>query len=440
MNATGALFANRASDPNAALGRRVESATVPRDDLIAAIRGLMIKGNDYAANICLTLKSKCHKSHSSVVPTSDNEKITDDTIEESAPSVSTTTGSLTPRRQRALIELKAGDDEEPDGSIEDANSRENDDSKSGSPQEDLADSETVAEIPPKKSGGEEDTNEDSLEAVEDSGTESAPLTKEGEIFFDIIYGLSRDHPDVIPTLLSVSSRIIREYNPQTEEEKTRIYFPLQIFRIYFDVLTWIHGHEGEVSRTKLTVFSLLATHILSSISHSFTEKEQQGRSEFHALTKASIFLKNHDDHIKRIELVKALLGVADLYILIRVHPQKDEAVAKLNTFMGAIDQMDPSATITESARILRTIKNNIWLARSALFKNDRIQHSELDNAIKAIQGVVNNDTGNASASRDEDDVDEDQNTATAETDLRKLSDPEAREGGHDDEDEDDDSQ
>jgi len=274
---------------------------------------------------------------------------------------------------------------------------------------------------------QENDSEDEDDVAEEEVEEADPiaklkLSKEGQRLIDIIYDMATSHPAIIPTLHSVAQRIIAEYNPTTSEEKKQLYYPLQIFRIFFDLVERLHRYQGKLGPHQITNYSLLLSQILITIKASFKAPFPEALPEFRALTKASEMLDRDDmrDGTRRIELVKALLGMADLYVLLRVHKGKHDGIAQLNELLSVIEKFNPEDKLTGSLHVYWGMKNKIWITRSDLFKNGALHIDNLEAAYEDATKLIDGET--EEHSQPDDDSTESAETESAETDEEDFDD------------------
>ena len=347
-------------------GRIMFEHGVDRASLVTAIRSVLKEGNEYVSKICVRLNSKCPEVHV-------HEKVA----------------------------AKVGEGSEGDTSKSDDSESAGKDSsasESGDSKESEADEPTIStSISAGSPEGEKEKEADKQE-------EEEALSKEANQFMDIVFELGQTFPSLIPHLKDASIQIAQEYpkkHGSETSENVEIYTPLQLMRIYFDLILRMHGRKEPLDPGTAHIYSTYSFEILRSVAVALSPSHNDGTGhvphEIQALTKASEILKpvslNMDDphNTARRIVVKIFLAISDMFVLVRGlvnGPKITSALVKLfDTCETSLESVPESLDF--QLRNLNDVKNKLWHHRSDLFKNGKIdEHSitEIRNEIVAIVG------------------------------------------------------
>jgi hypothetical protein len=422
-------------------GRIMFEHGVDRASLVKALRSLLKEAMGYVGKICVRLKSKCPETivHKQLSPKegdgvsegpesgsqSDNRGKETSSVDSEQPS----------DHKEAESEHSAEDDE--NESEESASSESEASSESGDDAT-ISTSMSAGSAEDEKPAQGKEAAKDGNHAEDDANKEQEEegLSEEANKLLDIVFELGQTYPSLIPHLKDASNLIAQDYPKEHGSETTEnveIYIPLQLLRMYFDLIIRMHSQTEPLKPEILHVYSVDSFEILRSVMVSLTKNEGHVPHEIQALTKASELIKPltldaEDTHntARRI-VVKIFLAIADMFVLSRGLANGHKvasALTKLYETCVMHLELIPESLSTQ-LKHLNDVKNKLWLHRSDLFKNGRIDDSviqSIQDEIVAIAGGERSADSDAGQSLDD----------TASADTHRKSSEGDQEGGPDD--------
>jgi hypothetical protein len=394
-------------------GRIMFEHGVERQSLVKSLRSLLNEATIYVRKICVRLKSKCPAQV------------------ELAPSPSPDSPEHAANPEHAKVthedEAETGDDDEGE------NGGDSEQSESLSTEISTEESGEASEGAPQAEHPDKPAAEAHQQADE--------LSQEANNFIDLVFELGQSYPSLLPSLKEAAEKIATDYPNQhgsETAENAQIYVPLQLVRIYFDVLMRIHTHHP--STDLMHIYAVNSFEILRSVSiclapHDHAASAGHTPHEIQAMTKASEILNgfaeggDSETHKTARRIVtKIFLGIADLFVLVRgisngVHLSK--ALVKLYDFCQEHDIGSVPHVFDTHLVKINDVKNKIWALRSHLLEEGEIEEHSITDFIAEIDSILK-ETSHDNGSQDVPDL-----AATGASQQDDTSDSHSSSASHD---------
>ena len=352
-------------------GRIMFEHGVERQSLVKSLRSLLNEATIYVRKICVRLKSKCPTQVRLAPPPSP------DSPEHAA-------------KVTHEHEAESGDDDEGE------NGGDSEQSVSLSTEISTEESGGAGEKAPQAKHPEKPAAEAHQQADE--------LSQEANNFIDLVFELGQSYPSLLPSLKEAAEKIATDYpkrHGKETAENAQIYVPLQLVRIYFDVLMRIHTHHP--STDLMHIYAINSFEILRSVSiclapHDHAASAGHTPHEIQAMTKASEILNgfaesgDSETHKTARRIVtKIYLGIADLFVLVRgisngVHLSK--ALVKLYDFCQEHDIGSVPHVFDTHLVKINDVKNKIWALRTHLLEEGKIEEHSITDFIAEIESIL----------------------------------------------------
>lgn len=374
---------------------------VHRTTLAKDLRSLLTEAKRYVGKICIRLKSKCPEEPNKP-PAGDSNSPEDSNSAEKG--------------------LESGDGDE-DTAEEGENDEQTSHSKSDENDGEEEDGDAKHVHKDKAVHNTADGDNQAISATVEAGVEpkkeqppDQELSKEANELLDVIFELGQSYPSLIPSLKDASTWIVEDYKRHESEtsENVELYIPFQLLRMYFDLVLKIKAQTDNepLSPELLHVYSLDAFEILRSVMFYVSKtrdphfRHSHTPHEIEAMTKASKLLeplktssdKEDNPNIARRIVVKIFLGIADMFVLVRgtVHNHK-LSVELVHLYDACVTHLESVPEILETHLMATNdLKNQIWLARSEVFKTGKLGdehkiHKLTETVGKLVEGQLRED-------------------------------------------------